>query len=277
MEGNMGSKKNVDMTQTEDVVKKIEIKETVLEKETESKKTDSKKTPVKTAAKKEVLKETDQEKKVEKIEQKVIKKAKTKKIRGKKYQAVRAQLDKTKVFSPKEAIALVKKLSYVKFDASIEAHIMVKEIGTSVELQLPHKTGKSVRAVIADDEILANVEKGEINFDVLLATPEMMPKLAKLAKILGPKGLMPNPKNGTLTPKPELKKTELEAGAFTLKTEKKAPLMHLVIAKVSMDDKLIEENLITLIKALKNRVVKIAIAPSMGPAVKVNCELEDTK
>jgi len=154
---------------------------------------------------------------------------------------------------------------------------MVREVGTSADLSLPHSAGKLVKVVIANDKVLADIEKGEIDFDILLATPELMPKLAKLARILGPKGLMPNPKNGTLTPKPEIKKKELEAGAFTLKTEKKAPLMHLVIGKVSMDDKQLKENLVAVIKALKNKIVKLAIAPSMGPAIKVDCKIEEEK
>ena len=280
----MGSKKNVDMTQTESEVKKIELEEKVTEQKTEkkSKKESAKKTKSKptteskAAAKKEKTEEKVEEKDSAKAE-KTQKQKKSKKTRGKKYQAVRAQLDKTKTYSPEKAITLVKKFSYAKFDASIDAHIVVKEIGTSVDLKLPHSTGKDVKVVIADDKVLANVEKGEIDFDVLLATPELMPKLAKLAKILGPKGLMPNPKNGTLTPKPEIKKKELEAGAFTLKTEKKAPLMHLVIGKVSMDDKQLKENLMTIIRALKNKVIKLAIAPSMGPAIKVDYKIEEEK
>ncbi len=248
----MGSKKNVDMTQTESDVKK----EAETEKEAKAKK--------EAGAEKEA---TD--------EKKPVVPKKSKKIRGKKYQAVRAQLDKTKAYDPAQAIALVKKFSYAKFDASVEVHIVVKEVGTSVNLTLPHSTGKSVKVVIADDQVLAEVEKGNIDFDVLLAAPELMPKLAKLAKILGPKGLMPNPKNGTLTPKPELKKKELEAGTFTLKTENKAPLMHLVIGKVSMEDKTLEENLLAIIRALKNKIVKLVITPSMGPAIRVNHQLEE--
>jgi large subunit ribosomal protein L1 len=257
----MGSKKNVDMTQTESDVKKIEVKETAVPAD-----------KVKADSKKDKTEEKDTAK-----NSKTKTKAKSKKSRGKKYQAVRSQLDKTKNYSPAQAISLVKKFSYAKFDASIDAHIMVKEIGASVDLTLPHSTGKDVKVVIANDKILANIEEGKIDFDVLLATPELMPKLAKLAKILGPKGLMPNPKNGTLTPKPEIKKKELEAGAFTLKTEKKAPLMHLVIGKVSMDDKQLKENLLAVIKSLKTKLVKLAIAPSMGPAIKVDCKLEEEK
>lgn len=301
----MGSKKNVDMTQTESDVKIIKAEETnsgdKLEQTSETK-TDKKAKKEEKVTKK-AEKNTKKAKKVEKdqaekkeltekkeavdkkeatkeevkAEKKPSAEKKSKKVRGKKYQAVRAQLDKTKAHDPAQAIALVKKFSYAKFDASVEAHIVVKEVGTSVNLTLPHSTGKSINVVIANDEVLAEVEKGNINFDVLLASPELMPKLAKLAKILGPKGLMPNPKNGTLTPKPELKKKELEAGTFTLKTEKKAPLMHLVIGKVSMDDKVLEENLLTIIRALKNKIVKIVIAPSMGPAIRVDYELEEAK
>jgi large subunit ribosomal protein L1 len=281
----MGSKKNVDMTQTESDVKIIKAakvaktdkkakKEDKATKKTEKKaSTDEKEV----AEKKETVDKKEATKEEVKAEKKPSAEKKSKKVRSKKYQAVRAQLDKTKAYDPAQAIALVKKFSYAKFDASVETHIVVKEVGTSVNLTLPHSTGKSINVVIANDEVLAEVEKGNINFDVLLASPELMPKLAKLAKILGPKGLMPNPKNGTLTPKPELKKKELEAGTFTLKTEKKAPLMHLVIGKVSMDDKVLEENLLTIIRALKNKIVKIVIAPSMGPAIRVDYELEEAK
>lgn len=288
----MGSKKNVDMTQTETTVKIVKEEKKVVAKKAASKKS-SAKTPEKKAAsdkdqaaKKPVSevkepasedKEPAEAKEQASEEKKPVLQKKSKKVRGKKYQAVRAQLDKTKTHDPASAIALVKKFSYSKFDASIEAHIVVKEIGTSVDLTLPHNTGKSVKVAIADEALLADIEQGKINFDVLLASPEFMPKLAKLAKILGPKGLMPNPKNGTLTPKPELKKKELEAGAFTLKTEKKAPLMHLVIGKVSMDDKMLEENILAVLKALKNRIVKIAIAPSMGPAIRLNWQIVEEK
>lgn len=304
----MGSKKNVDMTQSETSVKIIKAKKTkaiaekakttVKKAKVTAKKT--KKVTEKVAKKteevvekaaevaeniveklteetvKEDAKSQETEASTEKSKKAVLAK-KSKKVRGKKYQAVRAQLDKTKIYDPAMAITLVKKFSYAKFDASVEAHIVVKEIGTSVDLTLPYSTGKSVRVLIANDQVLADIEQGKIDFDVLLASPELMPKLAKLARVLGPKGLMPNPKNGTLTPKPEIKKKELEAGAFTLKTEKKAPLMHLVIGKVSMDDKMLEENLLTLLKALKNKIIRLNLAPTMGPAIRVNYQLEDKK
>ena len=203
-------------------------------------------------------------------EAKVEKKAvKAKKVRGKKYQAVRAKLDKSKLYPVKEAVELVKKLSYSRFVGSVEAHIVVREVGDSVNLALPHSTGQSVKVTIVDAEVLSNIEAGKIDFDILVAHPEFMPKLAKFAKILGPKGLMPNPKNGTLTPNPELKKKELEAGKFNLKTEKKAPLMHLIIGKTDMSSADLVANIETLVKALKGKILKLVIAPSMGPGIKV--------
>lgn len=201
-------------------------------------------------------------------------KAKAKKVRGKKYQAVRAKLDKTKLYSPKEAVELVKKLSYSKFVGSVEAHLVVRETGTSVNLALPHSTGKTVKVAIVDEKVLADIEAGKIDFDVLVAHPEFMPKLAKHARVLGPKGLMPNPKSGTLTPNPELKKKELEAGKFLLKTEKKAPLMHLSIGKTDMETKDLVENIEALLAALKNKAVKLSIAASMSPGVKVDISEE---
>jgi len=210
----------------------------------------------------------------EKEEVKEAPKAKAKKVRGKKYQAVRAKLDKTKLYSPEEAIELVKKLSYSKFVGSVEAHAVVREAGLSVNLALPHSTGKSVKVAIVDKKVLAEIEAGNIDFDILVTHPEFMPKLAKHARLLGPKGLMPNPKNGTLTPNPELKKKELEAGKFVLKTEKKAPLMHLSIGKTDMETKDLVENIKALLTALKGKILKLSIAASMSPGVKVDVSEE---
>lgn len=238
----MGSKKNVDMTATETEVKVVANPE-------------ENSTP-----------DASEEKSEEKVEKKVVK---AKKIRGKKYQAVRAKLDKSKLYPVKEAVELVKKLSYSRFVGSVEAHIVVREVGDSINLALPHSTGKSVKVTIVDAEVLSNIEAGKLDFDILVAHPEFMPKLAKFAKVLGPKGLMPNPKNGTLTPNPELKKKELEAGKFNLKTEKKAPLMHLIIGKTDMSSADLVANIETLVKALKGKILKLVISPSMGPGIKV--------
>ncbi|MBU1034139.1 50S ribosomal protein L1 [Patescibacteria group bacterium] len=238
----MGSKKNVDMSATETEIKVVEATE--------------------------VKEETDSQGEA-KVEKKVTK---AKKVRGKKYQAVRSQLDKSKFYTAKEAVELVKKLSYTKFVGSVEAHIVVREIGDSVNIALPHSTGKSVKVIVVDAQVLSDIEAGKIDFDILVAAPEFMPKLARFAKVLGPKGLMPNPKSGTLTPNPELKKKELEAGKFSLKTEKKAPLMHLIIGKTDMKSADLLANIEALVKALKGKILKLSIAASMSPGVKVLVE-----
>jgi large subunit ribosomal protein L1 len=256
----MGSKKTVDMA-AETQPKVVETKEKTKE-ETKEK--------IKEKAKAEIKAETIPASANQiKTEQKLVK---TKKVRGKKYQAVRSKLDKSRFYTIKEAVELVKKLSYTKFVGSIEAHIVVKEIGDSVSLALPHFSGKTVKVTIVNAQVLSDIEAGKLDFDVLVAHPEFMPKLAKFASVLGPKGLMPNPKNGTLTPNPELKKQELEAGKFVLKTEKKAPLMHLVIGKTDMSSADLLDNINALIKALKGKILKLVISPSMGPGVKVLIE-----
>lgn len=199
-------------------------------------------------------------------------KAKTKKVRARSrvYSARRAQIDKTKKYDVYAAIEMLKKLSYSKFDGTVEVHASLKEEGASATLTFPHSTGKSRTVVIATDAILADVEAGKIEFDVLVASPDMMPKLAKLARILGPKGLMPNPKTGTLTPNPEKAKQMLEAGSVTIKTEKKAPLIHVVIGKVSTDTKALAENIEALLKAFKGKVLKMHISASMSPSVRID-------
>ena len=262
--GIMGSNKQVDMSQDEAQIKVVKAQETQDSAAKDSQKTEDKQ------EKQAATSVTE-----DKTSAPAVKVAKKQHHwRSKKYQAIRAQLDKTKLYEPAEAIQLVKKLSYSKFTGSVEAHLIVKEVGMSAEVTLPHSTGKTVKVAIVNDQLLKKIEAGEIDFDILLSSPEFMPKLAKLARILGPKGLMPNPKNGTLTPKPELKKKSLEAGGLTLKTEKKAPLIHLVIGKTDMTDKQLTDNLLSLIKAFKDKLVKVSIAASMSPGIKVNFDLE---
>jgi large subunit ribosomal protein L1 len=199
------------------------------------------------------------------------KKAVTKKshARSAKYRATRAQIDKTKKYDAFAAIELVKKLSYTKFVGTITAHAVVKEVGMTASLTLPHSSGKTVRVTIVTDDVLKDIQDGKLDFDVLVAAPQFMPKLARFAPVLGPKGLMPNPKNGTLTPNPEGAKKKLEAGTATIKTEKKAPLMHLQIGKTSMDTKQLVENLEAIMKSLSTQLVSLAIAASMSPGIKV--------
>ncbi len=182
--------------------------------------------------------------------------------------ATRSQVDKTKLYDPFAAINL-QKLSYSKFDGTITADLLVQELGNQVNLTFPHSTGKTVKVAIASDAVIADIEAGKVEFDVLISSPEFIPKLAKHARVLGPKGLMPNPKNGTITKQPEEKKKELEAGQITLKTEKKQPVMHVSIGKVSMDTKDLVENVQALIEALGNKLLKMTLSASMSPGVKV--------
>ena len=200
------------------------------------------------------------------------KKIKQSRVRGAKYQAVRAKIDKTKLYHPEAAVELVKKLSYSHFKGSLEVHLIVREAGQNLTLTLPHSTGKKVKVAIASDEVLAAVEKGIIDFDVLVSTAQFMPKLAKFARVLGPKGLMPNPKAGTLTDKPEVKKAELEGGKVTIKTEKKAPLIHTTIGSISMETKALVENLEALLKAGNGKILKASICSTMSPGVRVLVE-----
>jgi len=197
-------------------------------------------------------------------------KKKAARLRSKKYRAVRAQIDKTKKYDPFAAVELMKKLSYTQFAGTVTAHVVVRETGATVSLAFPHSTGKTVRVTIVDDEVLKNIEKGQLDFDVLVAHPQYMGKIAKFAAVLGPKGLMPNPKNGTLTPNPELQKKKLEAGTITIKTEKKAPLMHVMIGKTSMETKALVENIEALIRALDTKLESLVIAATMSPGIKIN-------
>lgn len=189
--------------------------------------------------------------------------------RSKKYTAARAQVDKTREYDAFSAIELLKRLSYSKFAGTISVHGVVRAIGDVATLTFPHSTGKSIKVAIFSDELAAEITAGNVNFDVLIARPADMPKLTKFARTLGPKGLMPNPKSGTLTDRVEEKKKDLESGKSVIKTEKKAPLFHTVIGKTDMETKDLVENLQALLKATSEKTLKVTIAASMSPGIKV--------
>lgn len=199
-------------------------------------------------------------------------KAKKAHQRSRTYRAVRGKIDKNHPYDAFAAVEMIKKLSYSKFDGTVETHLQLRSAGESVNITFPHSTGKKIRVAIATDDLLTAIEGGQIDFDVLIAQPKYMPKLAKLAKILGPKGLMPNPKNGTLTEDPAAKQAELEKGTLTIKTEKKFPLMHVAIGKVSMETKDLVENLQALLKAVKGKAIRAHISATMSPSVRVEIE-----
>lgn len=195
------------------------------------------------------------------------------KPRSKKYQEIIKDLDKTKTYSLNEAVDLVKKLSYTKFEATLEAHINTAQTGIRGLVSLPYASGRELKilAFEGSEEILADIEKGKINFDLIVTTPEWMPKLAKVARILGPRGLMPNPKNGTITQ--DLKKAveSFQAGKTEYKTESKAPVIHIAMGKLNQPTEELAANIKMLIQTLgKTRVKKVTLSPTMGPSVKVD-------
>jgi large subunit ribosomal protein L1 len=198
---------------------------------------------------------------------------KTPKQRSVKYQTARGLVDRTVDYPLLQAVEMVKNVSYSKFDGTITLHCNLKKEIKPTEVTLPFSTGKTVRVAIADETVLADLAAGKAEFDVLIATPAMMPKLAKFARVLGPKGLMPNPKNGTVTNDPETKKASLMTGSVTLKSEKKTPLLHVRVGKVSQPANELAGNVEAMLKAIGTfNVLKATLSPSMGPGVKVKVE-----
>lgn len=215
--------------------------------------------------------------------------------RGKNYRKSAELIEKGKIYSLKEAMELATKTSSVKFDASVELHINLgvdprqADQNIRANLVLPHGTGKTVRvAVFADDKvdgadvsgvetITKQLEKSEINFDVLVATPANMPKLGKYARLLGPRGLMPNPKSGTVTPDVAKAVAEAKAGKVEYRVDSTG-IVHLAVGKVSFgSDKLLAnaEAVMASIRGAKPASVKgnylksIHATTTMGPSITV--------
>jgi large subunit ribosomal protein L1 len=198
------------------------------------------------------------------------KKVKEPKVRGKKYQEVKAKIEPGRIYEIPEAIKLVKETSYSKFDGTVELHLVVKKVGTQVNVSFPYSAGKQKKIEIANEETIKKLQTGKIDFDVLLATAEIMPKLVPFARILGPKGLMPNPKNGTLI-KSEKEASKFSGNTLTLKTEKEAPLIHTVVGKTNQDDKELIENTEAILKFLggSKQILKAYMKATMGPSVRI--------
>jgi len=208
--------------------------------------------------------------KVTEVKEETVKAIKTTKVRGKKYLAAKKKIDVNKYYPLKDAIGLVKTTSLSKFDGKIEAHITVYDIGNIGEISFPNLETSSKKIVVLNDTLLAEIKEGKINFDILIATPATMPKLLPFAKVLGPKGLMPNPKNGTLTDKPQEAVTRLSVAKTIIKTEKKAPIVHIIVGKVSQTEKELSENIAELINVVNPiKIKKLAICATMGPSIKI--------
>ncbi len=191
-------------------------------------------------------------------------------VRGKKYKEAKNKFDREKLYVVTEAVKLVKDTSYSKFDGTMELHLIVKKVGTSANVTLPFQAGKQKKVEIADESTVEKLKDGKIDFDILVATAAMMPKLVPFARLLGPKGLMPNPKNGTLVAD-EKKAKSFSTGSVLIKTEKEAPLIHTVVGKNSQKDEETIANTEAVLKALggAKQIIKAYLTSSMSPSVKL--------
>lgn len=228
--------------------------------------------------------------------------------KGKKYLAASSKIDKTKSYSKEEAIKLVKETSTANFDATVELALRLNLDTKKADQQLrgalvlPNGTGKTKKVLVVakgpaaqaakdagadyvgDTDILEKIEKENwFDFDVMVATPDMMPALGKLGKVLGPKGLMPNPKTGTVTMDTKKAVEEVKKGRVEYRTDSYGNL-HVIIGKVSFEDDKLIENLnafISLINKTKPTTVKgkyilnVAVASTMGPSVRISQESFD--
>ncbi|HUS26562.1 MAG TPA: 50S ribosomal protein L1 [Nevskiaceae bacterium] len=215
--------------------------------------------------------------------------------RGKKFREAAKNIEKGKAYTLPQAIDLAAKTNPAKFDASVELHVRLgvdprhADQNIRDNLVLPAGTGKTVRvAVFADDNaegadisgvetLLKQLEKGDINFDILISTPANMPKLGKYARVLGPRGLMPNPKSGTVTTDIARAVSEAKAGRVEYRVDTTG-IVHLAIGKVSFGKAKLEENaraVLASIKANKPASVKgtyvkaIHLTTTMGPSITV--------
>lgn len=194
--------------------------------------------------------------------------------RSQRYKEAIMKIDHNKLYPVTDAFTLLREVSLARFDGSIELHINVIEKGLRGNVTLPHGTGKKVRVAIADsttiDKLVSEIEKGKLNFDALVAHPQIMGKLARVAKFLGPRGLMPNPKAGTISTEPEKIAKKLEAGEINWKTESDFPIIHQVIGKLSFKDKQLEDNYKVLIKSIScDKIKSITLKSTISPGIKV--------
>ena len=223
--------------------------------------------------------------------------------RGKKYVEAAKAVDRATLYDTAEAISLVKKAAVAKFDETIEVHIRTGCDGRHADQQirgavvLPHGTGKTVRVLVfaknakADEaqaagadfvggeELIPKIQnEGWLDFDVVVATPDMMGVVGRLGRVLGPKGLMPNPKAGTVTMDVTKAIADIKAGKIEYRLDKNN-IIHVPLGKASFEEDALRENFQTLIDAinkakpstLKGQYLRsVTIAPTMGPGVKLN-------
>lgn len=223
---------------------------------------------------------------------------------GKNYLAALDKIDSEKLYSPREALKLAKETSSTKFDSTVEVHIRTTLDPRQADQQvrdvvvLPHGLGKTVRVlifaqgegaaaareagadmVVDDDESLKKLEGGALDFDVAIATPDMMGKVGRLGRVLGPRGLMPNPKAGTVVNPDDMGRAidEAKAGRVEFRLDKTAN-MHVAIGKVSFEADKLFDNFAALMDAIRKAkpagakgayIKRITVATTMGPGIKV--------
>ena len=218
-------------------------------------------------------KKQEQEQEIEEIKEEKKQQEKTeqkKAFRSQKYQNLVTNIDKTKTYSLNDALELLEKVQRGKFDETVELHLNTASAGISGNVILPNGTGKKTRVAIATDALIADIEKGSLSFDILVAEPAMMPKLAKVAKILGPRGLMPNPKNGTISQNPSEIAKKYEGGQINFKTEAKAPIIHLTVGKMSFGKEKLTQNIEAMIAAVKkSNISNATLKSTMSPGIKI--------
>lgn len=196
--------------------------------------------------------------------------------RSKKYQKKQELIDNTQRYPLDSAVRLLRQVSYSKHN-TVELHINVRSDSLRGEINLPHSTGQSQKIAIFSDKIAKKIKAQDFDFDILLAKPSHMSDIAPLAKILGPRGLMPNPKSNTIVEDPEARKEELEKGTtLTFRTQPKAPIVHLVIGTLDLNNKKLHANLIESLQAVNPHLIKSAYLKStMSPSIKL--DLSDLK
>lgn len=192
------------------------------------------------------------------------------KVRGKNYLAAKSKIDPTRTYPLEEAVKLAKETSYSSFPGRLEVHLVLKKGTINKTIELPRSTGKTRKIEVASQETVKKLENGKIDFDVLIATAAMMPKLVPFAKVLGPRGLMPNPKAGTISEKPEETAKKFGGNTLQLKSETKAPLVHTAIGKINQPEEELTDNLAAVVLAVgKPNIGKAFIKATMGPSIKV--------
>jgi large subunit ribosomal protein L1 len=225
--------------------------------------------------------------------------------RGKNYRAALEKIDREKAYAPAEAIALAKEVASTKFDSTVEVHMRLGVDPRHADQQvrdvvvLPHGLGKTVRVLVFaqgdgarlarqagadtvadDDETVKKIQDGWLDFDVAIATPDMMSTVGRLGRVLGPRGLMPNPKTGTVVPMEDLPRAieEVKAGRVEFRVDKTANL-HVPVGKASFEDQHLYNNIAALVQAVRrNRpasakgayIRKVVLTTTMGPGIKLD-------